>query len=246
MLLSSVVLGLDWFLPAGDRKLTTCLPSLFRIPSTQPVWSRRRLSVCTRSERWKSKCASSSDPCTASLLYSPSRLYTNMLSEAHIQRTFSPAYTLTCWQAGRHTPSHYLCAEQFCSYWCEQRGAVYHSSTAAAGPVQRRAIISRHHTPASPTQGKHPSSLLFYFFFSSLPLSPSLCDAALLTFPFSFRSLYIFSVCHWDSHGWHPYLQPCHLLPGVWTPGTAHAGQWVVWITPPNKLLASDKHCMSA
>ncbi|XP_056292719.1 kazrin-A-like isoform X2 [Pseudoliparis swirei] len=60
---------------------------------------------------------------------------------------------LTSWQAGRHAPFPSLCGEQFCSYWCEQRGAVLRSSSssaaAAAGRVQRRAVITRDHTPAS-------------------------------------------------------------------------------------------------
>ncbi|XP_037630610.1 kazrin, periplakin interacting protein b isoform X5 [Sebastes umbrosus] len=62
---------------------------------------------------------------------------------------------LTSRQAGRHTPSHYLCGEQLCSYWCEQRGAVFRSSAAAAvaaGRVQRRAVITRDHTAASTTE----------------------------------------------------------------------------------------------
>ncbi|XP_031710688.1 kazrin, periplakin interacting protein b isoform X6 [Anarrhichthys ocellatus] len=59
-------------------------------------------------------------------------------------------------QAGRHTPFHYLCGEQFCSYWCEQRGAVRRSAAAAAaaGRVQRRAVITRDHTPASTPEAR--------------------------------------------------------------------------------------------
>ncbi|XP_044204811.1 kazrin, periplakin interacting protein b isoform X2 [Thunnus albacares] len=75
---------------------------------------------------------------------------------------------LTSRQPGKHTPSHYLCGEHFCSYWCEQRGAVFRSSAAAAaaavaaavaaaaaaaaGRVQRRAVITTDHTPASTTE----------------------------------------------------------------------------------------------
>ncbi|XP_044067204.1 kazrin, periplakin interacting protein b isoform X7 [Siniperca chuatsi] len=60
---------------------------------------------------------------------------------------------LTSGQAGSHTPSHCLCEEQFCSYWCKQRGAVFRSSAAApAVRVQRRVVITRDHTPASTTE----------------------------------------------------------------------------------------------
>ncbi|XP_023153875.3 kazrin-A-like isoform X2 [Amphiprion ocellaris] len=84
---------------------------------------------------------------------------TSKCSRRHTFRELSPACTHlhADKQAGRHTPSHYLCSEQFCSYLCEQRGAAFHSSAAAAaaaaaGRVQRRAVITRDHTPASTTE----------------------------------------------------------------------------------------------
>lgn len=121
-------------------------------------------------------------------------MHTKMLSRAHIQRTFSCVLTLTRWQAGSqaggHTPSHYLCGEQFSSYWCERRGAVFSSSAAAAaaavaaGRVQRREQSSPEITHTSFCNWRQASSLFFFFFSLFLsPLSLSWCDAVWLTFP---------------------------------------------------------------
>lgn len=202
--------------------------------STQPVWSHRGLSASTNEAQdlcWQSKCAYSSATCFTILCYSLSHIHTHTkCSHRHTFRELSLTSThLHPDKQAKSTPSHYLCGEQFCSYWCEQCGAVFRSSSAAAaataGRVQRRAIITRDHTAASTIEGKPPFPLTSFSLFLSLLFSLSLHDAVLLTFPYSPPLLLLLSVCQWDNHGGHPQLQPCHLLPGVRTPGTAHASQ---------------------
>lgn len=182
-LLAVIVRGEDWFIPAIDSTLTLSVffASLFIPACLEPQRTVSQYKRSTRSLLAEQMCLQ-----LCYLLYHPV-LLSFAHTHTHIQRTFSHRHTLTSWQAGKSTPSHYLCAEQFCSCWCEQCGAVFCSSSAAAaataGRVQRRAIITRDHTPASTIEGKPPfslpfPSLLFFLVFTwrsvaDLPLFPS-------------------------------------------------------------------------
>lgn len=99
-------------------------------------------------------------------------------------------------------------------FFCSSSAA---AEAAAAGRVHSRALVTGDHTAASTTEGKSS-----FFTFSSLSRF-----SVSLTFRRSPSSLSLLSVCPGDSHGGHAHLQPCHLLPGVRTPGAAHASQWV-------------------
>lgn len=131
----------------------------------QPVQTKHKISA--------GRASAPTAPATL-LYYSPSHIHTyTKCSHRHTFRELSltRARLHPDKQARATPPSHYLCGEQLCSYWCERCGAGFRSSSAAveaaaaAGQVQRRAISTRDHTSASTAEGKPP-------FFFTFPLSP--------------------------------------------------------------------------
>lgn len=252
----------DWLLPAVDAALTPAPPLFFALPFNPAAClePQRTVSLYRRSKKIRvlaeqlclQLCYLLYHPVLLSLTHTRTPKCSHRLRELSLARTHLHADK----QAGRQAhplPLSVRRAILLILVWAA-RGctSLLSSSSSRTGPEEsshhQRSHTSFYNWRQAPLFLSSPSS-----FFSLLlsPLFPSWCDAVLLTFPSSPSSLSLFllSVCQWDSHGGHPHLQPCHLLPGVWTPGTAHASQWVarkLHLLPPDKSLASCMSRMSA
>lgn len=241
----------DWLLPDVEAALTPRHPSLLSSLSgaaedCQPVQTKHKIRVLA-----EQVCLQLCVTCFTTLqsLSRPTCTHSqNFLSRAN---TYMLTSRLAGRQAGRHThtytpPLPLLSVRRAVLLILVRaaRGCILLLSSSSSnnntGRVQRRAVTTRDQSAAAPTEGKPLSLVLLIHFpsFSHLNVTqwcwPSLS-------PFSPPTLFLLSsVGQWDSHGGHPHLQPCHFLPGVWTPGTAHASQWVSlspYSPPPKKNL---------
>lgn len=127
----------DWLLPDVEAALTPRHPSLLSSLSgaaedCQPVQTKHKIRVLA-----EQVCLQLCVTCFTTLKSLSRPTCTHSQNFLSCAKTYMLTSRLAGRQAGTHThtlpPSHYyLCGEQFCSFWCEQRGAAFCSSAAAA------------------------------------------------------------------------------------------------------------------